>query len=84
MEERRKEPRIRTRGLVRLVTSDATVSGHIFDWSNSGACVEADGPLPKGVPVLMEAEGFETSGTIRYCAPSNENNYLIGLALDEH
>ena len=80
-EERRAEPRVRSRGPVNLLPDRAgSIAGIIYDVSISGICVDAEAGLPAGSTVRIEGEGFLGEGVVQHCS-EHEGRYRIGLAL---
>ncbi|HWB83120.1 MAG TPA: PilZ domain-containing protein [Bryobacteraceae bacterium] len=84
MEEnnRRRERRIRSRGPVQLmVAGQSPISGKIYDISQGGISVEAEGGIAAGLAVEIEGEGFVMDGVVRHCRQEGET-FRIGIVLE--
>jgi len=79
-DERRTESRVRSRGLVTLLSGDKAARGSVYDVSLSGLAVEADAAIHPGAPVKIEGEGFIGAGVVRYCG-LHHGRYRIGIEL---
>jgi len=77
--ERRKEPRIRSRGpVIMRVSEGAPVPGTIYDVSPSGLSVVVETAIQAGEVVHIESQGLEGEASVRYCRP-HKIGYIVGL-----
>jgi len=79
-DERRTESRLRSRGVVTLLSGDIAARGTVYDVSLSGLAVDADAAIHPGAPVKIDGEGFTGAGIVRYCGP-HHGRYRIGIEL---
>ncbi|MFN7939081.1 MAG: PilZ domain-containing protein [Bryobacteraceae bacterium] len=57
--------------------------GVLEDISPSGACIQLEEPLPKGVRLRIKHPEWKVEGEIRYCV-FREEGYFLGVLLDEN
>src|SRR4030088_2501716 len=78
----RKEPRIRSRGLVHLVVGEIQrIEAIICDVSPSGISVEAPVGVPVGTIVNIDAGLYTSEGVVRHCS-ADGSRYRIGVDLE--
>ena len=79
--QRRKEPRIRSRGLVELrVAGGSAVTGTVHDISESGLSIRSQAAVPPGQPVEVDCSGLVADAVVRHCRLI-DGAYHIGLEL---
>ncbi len=79
--ERRREPRIQSRGPVQLLANGLQrIPGTILDVSISGISVDAEAALSPETPVKIDCGDFIAEGIVRYCRRQGQR-YCIGIAL---
>jgi hypothetical protein len=78
-EDRRVEPRVKSRGCFQLIVGGATpLTTTVYDTSPSGICLEAVVPVEINTAVRLDGEGFVADGVVRFC--KNEGGtYRIGV-----
>jgi len=54
---------------------------NLEDISLSGACVQADAPIPLGTPVRIAYDKGELAGFVKYCV-FREIGYFLGIEFD--
>ena len=80
-DDRRREPRIRSRGPVNLLAGGAdVVSGTIHDVSPSGISVVAKTGITAGTRIQIDGDGFTGHGVVRYCYRHGQS-YRLGVAV---
>jgi hypothetical protein len=79
--QRRKEDRIRSRGVIHLVVNDGRfIRATIHDISESGMSVESDVALAPELRIEVEGGGLLASAVVKHCA-AHSAGFRIGLAL---
>ncbi|GEM_PF-494379 len=86
--ERRSEPRLWCSDFVQLWWKPdgrwkRKGVGVLEDISHSGACVQMEDPVPKGIPVRVKHPSWKVEGEVRYCL-YRECGYFVGIALSEN
>ncbi len=86
MQDRRLEPRMLCADLIDVEWVDVSGEEHratanLEDISNSGACLQVDGPIPYGALLRMEHADLKLEGKVRYCA-FRETGYFVGIQFD--
>ncbi len=87
MSERRTEPRLLCADLVKVQWYDEAGNSktevmNLEDISLSGACLQAERPVPKGTQIRILYRGGELPGTIEYCN-YQEIGYFLGVEFVE-
>ena len=79
----RKDPRVRSRGSVLLITeAEHRIPATIYDVSHSGMRVETAQELASGLLLKVEVHGCCAVGVVRHCV-RNGDNYHVGLSLHD-
>ncbi len=84
--EKRSEPRMLCAELVQVQWKDASsrtlrVVGHLEDISGTGACVQLERGVPKGVPIRIVARHKVMHGRIAWCLRT-DTGYYAGVRLN--
>jgi hypothetical protein len=78
-EDRRAEPRVKSRGSFQLFVGGATpLTTTVYDTSPSGICLEAVVPVEIDTAVRLDGEGFIADGVVRFCK-NHGGTYRIGI-----
>lgn len=79
-EDRRAEPRNKSRGRFQLLVDGAEpLATTAYNTSPSGICLEAFAPVETGTAVRVDGEGFIAHGVVRYCN-NHRGAYRIGIS----
>jgi hypothetical protein len=78
----RKEPRIRSRGVVHLLIGDSiAIEGTVYDVSPGGISVETSIDVPLGAAVNIDAGNYRSAGVVRHCR-SEGSVFRVGVDLE--
>jgi len=79
--QRRKEERVRSRGIVRLLAADGrSISASIYDVSESGIAVDSEAALAPAQQVDIEGGGLSAAAVVKHCV-AKTGGFRIGLSL---
>jgi hypothetical protein len=86
MTDRRSEGRMMCADMVEVSWSERSGKHRsaialLEDISASGACIQLEMPVPKGVEIRWDAQRQEFRGTVRYCV-YREIGYFVGVEFE--